>query len=232
MNKQTTTSRKPSGFTLIELLIVVAIIAILAAIAVPNFLEAQTRSKISRARADMRTLATALESYYVDSNHYPWTEPTVSDFDGYGNLRADDTLTVPDTVTTPIAYITSHVADVFKVGKNIQGSNTGSSQGRPYASGDPRDSTFLYLNMRQDEYWRNTSGEIPFYPTPALWEARVNDWGLWQMRSLGPTSSYSNSGGVGVAFASVNAVYDATNGTISFGHIIRTQKQPEGAQKE
>src|SRR5690606_2741475 len=62
-------SRK--AFTLIELLIVVAIIAILAAIAVPNFLEAQTRSKVSRARTDMRTVATAMEAYAVDHNKYP-----------------------------------------------------------------------------------------------------------------------------------------------------------------
>ena len=48
------------AFTLIELLIVVAIIAILAAIAVPNFLEAQTRAKVSRNKADMRSCTTAL----------------------------------------------------------------------------------------------------------------------------------------------------------------------------
>ena len=59
------------AFTLIELLIVVAIIAILAAIAVPNFLEASIRSKTSRAKADMRSIATALESYIVDYNEYP-----------------------------------------------------------------------------------------------------------------------------------------------------------------
>ena len=60
------------GFTLIELLIVVAIIAILAAIAVPNFLEAQTRSKVSRCKADMRSLGIAIESYQIDHAIYPY----------------------------------------------------------------------------------------------------------------------------------------------------------------
>jgi prepilin-type N-terminal cleavage/methylation domain-containing protein len=63
--------RAKGGFTLIELLVVVAIIAILAAIALPNFLEAQTRAKVSRARADLRTVVTALETYRVDWNGYP-----------------------------------------------------------------------------------------------------------------------------------------------------------------
>lgn len=63
------------GFTLIELLIVVAIIAILAAIAVPNFLEAQVRSKISRVKSDMRSISVALESYAVDNNIYPPARP-------------------------------------------------------------------------------------------------------------------------------------------------------------
>ena len=59
------------AFTLIELLIVVAIIAILAAIAVPNSLEAQVRSKVARVKSDMRATETALESYAVDNSKYP-----------------------------------------------------------------------------------------------------------------------------------------------------------------
>ncbi len=59
---------KVSGFTLIELLIVIAIILILIAIALPNFLAAQARSKVVRERADMRSIATAIESLRVDYN--------------------------------------------------------------------------------------------------------------------------------------------------------------------
>ncbi len=55
---------------LIELLIVVAIIAILSAIAVPNFMEAQTRSKVARIIDDHQTIALSLENYQMDHSHY------------------------------------------------------------------------------------------------------------------------------------------------------------------
>jgi len=63
--------KKSSGFTLIELLIVIAIIGILAAIAIPNLLNALQRGKQKRTMADIRNLATAIESYNVDNNVYP-----------------------------------------------------------------------------------------------------------------------------------------------------------------
>jgi general secretion pathway protein G len=65
--------RDSKGFTLIELLIVVAIIGIIAAIAIPNLLNAIDRGKQKRTMADMRSIGTAIESYAVDNNVYPAT---------------------------------------------------------------------------------------------------------------------------------------------------------------
>ncbi len=125
-------STKSHAFTLIELLIVVAIIAILAAIAVPNFLEAQTRSKVARVKADMRSVATGVESYRVDNNRYPegTDNPAnyperIADFfaphglaNGYYTFRtrsASGAVVGRDfaNVTTPIAYITTIPTDPF-----------------------------------------------------------------------------------------------------------------------
>jgi prepilin-type N-terminal cleavage/methylation domain-containing protein len=92
------------GFTLIELLIVVAIIAILAAIAVPNFLEAQTRSKVSRMQTDLRTLSLGVDSYTVDHNRFPRQPPRNACVVFCEVLRE---------LTTPIAYLTSFPLDIF-----------------------------------------------------------------------------------------------------------------------
>jgi general secretion pathway protein G len=64
-------NRKSQGFTLIELLIVVAIIGIIAAIAIPNLLNAIDRGKQKRTMADIRSIGTAIESYSVDNSIYP-----------------------------------------------------------------------------------------------------------------------------------------------------------------
>jgi prepilin-type N-terminal cleavage/methylation domain-containing protein len=62
--------RKNEGFTLIELMIVIAIIGILAAIAIPQFSAYRTRSYNAAAEADLRNAATAQEAYYVDNQTY------------------------------------------------------------------------------------------------------------------------------------------------------------------
>ena len=93
--------QKPA-FTLIELLIVVAIIGILAAIAVPNFLNAQMRAKVSRAYSDLRAIGQAWEMYQVDNNAYPFL----------GDTRWGSGYIYP-LITTPVAYMSTIPLDPF-----------------------------------------------------------------------------------------------------------------------
>src|SRR5690606_10911813 len=100
-------------------LIVVAIIAILAAIAVPNFVAAQVRAKVTRTQSDMRTLATGLESYRVDNNEYPINMYSTAHYydDGRGGVddpwgfkpiaheRGRTVAACLWRLTTPIAYL-------------------------------------------------------------------------------------------------------------------------------
>jgi type II secretion system protein G len=59
------------GFTLLEMMVVVAIIAILAAVLIPNFTHARAQAATSACMANMKTIATAMELYYTDNQAYP-----------------------------------------------------------------------------------------------------------------------------------------------------------------
>jgi type II secretion system protein G len=63
--------KSQKGFTLIELLIVVAIIGILAAIAIPQFAAYRQKAFDAAAQSDLKTSKTELEGYYTDNFHYP-----------------------------------------------------------------------------------------------------------------------------------------------------------------
>lgn len=94
------------GFTLIELLIVVAIIGILAAIAVPNFLNAQTKAKIARSFSDMDALSKGFISYNLDNNSYP-----------YFGSNFWYSIYIYPALTTPISYMSSIPKDGFTLKK-------------------------------------------------------------------------------------------------------------------
>lgn len=188
----------PRAFTLIELLIVVAIIAILAAIAVPNFLEAQTRSKVSRVKADLRTLATATETYRIDNNKYA----IPSDEDGVQVPLSTATTEVFETrtsimITTPISYVTSRLND-------------------PFNAKDGEDPQFHYGTRDYLIALENDDVEFNEYTETIFGSARGTVEYFYL--SHGPDLDHDspdlaeNPDGA--------ALYDPTNGTVSSGDVI------------
>jgi general secretion pathway protein G len=93
---------KQAGFTLLELMTVVAIIGILSAIAIPNFMNAAIRAKVAKAEADIENLVWSLEMYFVDFDEYPTNQQTGK------SLRGD-----LSRLTTPIPYMNVVPRDIF-----------------------------------------------------------------------------------------------------------------------
>src|SRR3954470_13910722 len=81
-------NRKHAGFTLVEIMIVVAIIALLAAIAVPGFLRARKRSQASKILNDLRMIDAAVDQYAIETNKLTGNPVAVTDWTNYVKKNA------------------------------------------------------------------------------------------------------------------------------------------------
>ncbi len=146
--------KRSQAFTLIELLIVVAIIGILAAIAVPNFLQAQVRAKVAQMQGTFKTMVTALETYRIDNGAPPvhYNDPKQNAW-----------------MTTPIAYASTRPYDIF------QDFNTGVSRlgwhdygrkeryGCPHYETGRQNTEYWIVGIGPDQIWQTFSTDAKTY---------------------------------------------------------------------
>jgi general secretion pathway protein G len=203
---------KSKAFTLIELLIVIAIILILISIALPNFLEAQIRAKLTKVHAELRTLSIALESYRIDHGDYPLDDnevPSPLHPTGGRDVNGSDWYSFM-VLTTPSQYLFGVPQDYFQEGNRI---------GYPEVP-------YLTYNYHEQRSLLDPRG------TPL--QGRILErYGIdWVVFGIGPDRIWQIET-VGSSIQIINAIiasrsggstftYSPTNGTKSLGDIIRS----------
>jgi prepilin-type N-terminal cleavage/methylation domain-containing protein len=200
------------AFTLIELLIVVAIIGILAAIAVPNFLEAQVRAKVARVKADLRTISLAVECYSVDNDVYPCYLEECGCWTDYQTWIQYIT-----PLTGPVSYLsTVEYRDPFfpsdKESMNVSDLEDfiGSYRWIDYSDGNG------FLSWGSHGFLGFPPGEIMGYCICSYGPSReVVDGYQAEYAILDPVDLKIRY------MARPDALYDPSNGTVSFGSIGR-----------
>jgi prepilin-type N-terminal cleavage/methylation domain-containing protein len=182
------------GFTLIELLIVVAIIGILAAIAVPNFLNAQTRAKLARVQGDFKAYGTAIEIYILDWGAAPWDSPSPAGDHGWASSLS--------RLTTPVAHMNQLMPDVFQALDVIEMLSPSHFVGSKLSY----DYTTIYFNggvNSPSAIWRQLFGRS-----------------LWRITSAGPDQALINV----ADRRWLAPPYHPSNGLISPGDIAYSQQ--------
>jgi len=206
--------RDTTGFTLIELLIVVAIIAILAAIAIPNFQQAQVRAKLSRVMADIKTVSVAMELYRLDYGFHPlrwdasvlpfglrggegdflkWIRKDTGEIGGPGRL-----------LTHPVAYLTDIPYDPFGT-RSVRKGQT------PHVIRSREWDTVSYYYRGLDPM---AVGTQPWFGADYMSLDFGSRGYAWSLQTCGPDMSYWPTWTQGY-----EPYYDPTNGTVSNGDI-------------